>query len=417
MQTDQTAAKIVAFVAPYLTELSRLMGEYGRDRLPFHGDITELTWTFIGKDGAATFYLPMPAERNFASGHYAHDFSGNTLNEILQTLHLHRFKIDGPHLGEPWNSFQAIPPDTLPIEGLPKSFFHDDVRSLAKSGKLRSLNGITLGRPVQIENDIRTRTIATRQKIWSPVFGFPEIGRRRLFLWSHADIWWAANELDLDPESARRIAEADALAMEILLGDGSAWTPEQAQRDADQSAADKLFQYCDEYAQLLDQYGHKEEMLHQWLSDYRHQIFLSPAASQVWSKMSFGNFVSDFVIRRPDGTYSLIEVEPATKRIFRKDNGEPTAEFNHACQQIRDWQMYIREHVHHVREIQNLEGIYDPDGLLIMGRSRDIDEPLTRGRWRDMKARRDPTVMTHDEIIDHVRSVGKNLENIFGRLK
>ncbi|MCI0625868.1 MAG: DUF4263 domain-containing protein [Acidobacteria bacterium] len=188
-----------------------------------------------------------------------------------------------------------------------------------------------------------------RIKIWAPVFPIPGVGLRRLYLWTHADFWWFSEKLDLTLERAEHASQSDILALQTLTASVPALTPEVVQRDTTVHAADILDEYCDEFVGLLNKEGNNEETIHQWLNDVRHRIFLDPHAQRVWSKLQFGGKVSDFVVRRADGTYKLIEIERADTRIFRSSDSEPSQPFNHACQQIRDWKRYIRDNVHTVR--------------------------------------------------------------------
>jgi hypothetical protein len=132
----------------------------------------------------------------------------------------------------------------------------------------------------------------------------------------------------------------------------------------------------------------------------------------VKSKLDFGNRGSDFVVRRSDGTYVVIEIERANERIFQRKNSEPSAAFNHACQQVYDWQRYIRDNVHTVRNELGLDGIYEPSGMVIMGRSSAIDSDIARVRWRDLKGDHEPQVFTYDEIIERTRALADSLRHL-----
>lgn len=174
-----------------------------------------------------------------------------------------------------------------------------------------------------------------------------------------------------------------------------------------------LDQLCNEFDALLSASGHNENEIHQWLKDERHYVFLHPDTDALWSKLPFGDKESDFVIRHADRTYRLIEIEPATTAMFRR-NSEPTAYFNHACQQVRDWQRYIRDNVRTVREELGLEGIDLPRGVVIIGRDEQIIGKEIERKWYDMKSRADPEVYTYDELIRRVRGLGRLLRKSNG---
>ncbi len=268
---------------------------------------------------------------------------------------------------------------------------------------------MTITPVIHIENGIRSHIVPARIKIWSPTFEFEGIGIRRLFLWTHADFWWFPEKLNLDPNLASEIASQDIIAFETISLAEKTHSPEIAQKNTPETAADFLSRYCNEFRSILNNPKTTENAIHQWLFDERHYIFLDPHAQKVWSKLPFGSSVSDFVVQRSDATYRLIEIENSADRIFQKSNSEPTARFNHACQQVRDWQRYIRDNVHTVRHELGLTDIYEPSGAVIMGRTSDIDSHDASIRWYDIKNKFDLDVYTYDEIVDAVGSLANTL--------
>jgi hypothetical protein len=290
-------------------------------------------------------------------------------------------------------------------------WIHDDVRRAAAAGSLTSLPGMTVSPLVSIEQGIRVSISPARVRVWSPVFGFPLLGARRLFLWPYADFWWSPDQLDLSLQAANEAAEKDLIAFQTILAETDRLTPELAQRDTGTSAADIQERQCAEFLELVEQFGSDEERLHRWLYQRPHWVFLDAVAREVRSKVSFGAKVSDFVVQRTDNTFLLIELEPAATQIFRSDNNEPTAPFNHACQQVRDWQRYIRDNVHTVRSELGLTDIYEPGGAVVIGRSSMIADSEARLRWRDLKAR-DLNVVTYDELIERVRALAVSLRHV-----
>jgi hypothetical protein len=245
----------------------------------------------------------------------------------------------------------------------------------------------------------------------------PGLGRRRLYHWTHADIWWYPDRLNLDPAQAPHVAQIDLLAIDAVVGAVVVFSPKEAERSISQHASEVFERSCNEFELLLDTAGHDEEKIHQWLNMPEHHLFLElPPPSKVWSKIPFGKTVSDFVIRCTDGRYKVIEIERATLRIFQEKGQEPTAHFNHACNQIRDWQQHVREHVHEVREVRGLTDIYEPRGVVMMGRTRDIDSDESRRRWRHLKNDFNPEVYTYDEICDRVRQLASTLRNLATKL-
>jgi hypothetical protein len=73
----------------------------------------------------------------------------------------------------------------------------------------------------------------------------------------------------------------------------------------------------DEYENLLEQKPEDEPSLHAFFE--RYPQMLDPMAVQVWSKPDFHGYKEpDFLIRRSDNSYLIIEIENAEKSIKRR---------------------------------------------------------------------------------------------------
>ncbi len=93
----------------------------------------------------------------------------------------------------------------------------------------------------------------------------------------------------------------------------------------------------------------------------------------LYSKIELGSeYVTDFVYFDlgsfgPD--WMLIEIEPPSAKLLTK-TGDPTAEFNHAIQQIRNWQDWLVENLDYARKL--MPGIHYPYGYLFIGRRSEL---------------------------------------------
>ena len=377
--------------------------------MAWHSEPTDLIAVFMCSDGVATFYLRPPPDVGIQPGLQLFDYRSQTLNRVCQSLHLNRFQVVVPPLGAPWNAPFPMVADEEKIPELSLPWFDDAVRQAAAQREITSLPGMSITPVMHVEDGILVSLTPGRMKLWSPLIELPKVGLKRLFLWSHADIWWQPESLTLDTEAAHDCAIQDAVAIETLLGFNPRLDPSVAQRDAAVTASDLLDQYCAELLTLLDDVNTTEETLHQWLASDRHRVFLDPHATRVWSKLSFGATVSDFVVRRSDGSYVLIEIERASVRILQAGNQEPTASFNHACQQVRDWRRYVRDNTQTVRHELGLIDIYEPMGRVIIGRDEHIVTPQGKLRWRDLQQSGDLSLATYDDLVGQVRALATSL--------
>jgi hypothetical protein len=134
---------------------------------------------------------------------------------------------------------------------------------------------------------------------------------------------------------------------------------------------------------------------------------LCPDHIEVWSKFAFGRRESDFVFRRPENRYLLVEIERPDRKLFT-EGGQQSAELTHAIQQTHDWLRYLGDHVHAMRE--GLPGI-EPrvPCLVVMGRSRDLTPDNKRELAQIMLASPGVEIQTYDDLIASARQRAENL--------
>jgi len=407
-----TLRRLAHFTNAYNVALSALLADK-REILPFHSEPTHHAVIFQASDGYLTTYHPSPVSEN-PQGVLGQEFSEYDLNAICQGFSGHQIHVHVPHLNE---AYIPEPPKDLPNESLPdegRSFFNpqflSDVNDLYRTGHPEiPLPAVEVTPVFRLEQGIVREISPSRCRLWAPVIDVPTVGLLRLYSWTHADFWFRPEHLRLDPSTAESVARNDLLSLLVIVSASGGLPVSVASHDAPTTAAERLELLCQEFLHLLDASGGNEHEIHRWLNQASHHLFLDPDPARVWSKLPFGDKESDFVVRRTDGTYRLIEIERANLRIFTRSRAEPTAEFNHACQQVRDWQRYVGENLHTVRSEKKLRGIYEPSGVVIMGRSKDIDTDVAERRWRHIKNRFEHEVFTYDDLCERVRSLAASL--------
>jgi hypothetical protein len=404
--------QVALFTRQYHSLLEKHFEEYGRENFPFYGAATTNVQIWRASDGFVTFYLEKPSDAEWPRGYMLYDYSGYTLDTLCAASSIRFLRVSDGDIGKHIFSSIEAPANAQCTPDVGGCLFSEQIREAALAGCLEgiALTGMTISPTVDFKNGVRTAIVPSRAKIWSPTLEIPGKGRVRMYQWTHADFWWLPEQLPLNTSSATELAGNDLIALRTVLQMQGPLTSESAQQDMSAQASLGLERACEEFMSLLNQHGANEEKVHQWLNRPEHHIFLDLAADKAFSKVPFGAKVSDFVVRKSDRTYLLIEIEPAVMRIFQKMNQEPTKEFNHACQQVRDWQRYIRDNVHTVRSEQGFDEIYEPRGMVVMGRTRDIDGDDATIRWRDMKNRHELDLYTYDEIVERVRSLAASLQ-------
>ena len=170
------------------------------------------------------------------------------------------------------------------------------------------------------------------------------------------------------------------------------------------------------YAALLDELevllAGPEEPVHQFLK--QHPELLCPTSDRHWSKLAFGDRVSDFVFREPYNDYLLVEIEAPIRELFRKD-GQQREELTHAINRIADWIQYIGNNKLKVEEELGLVGIStNPRSLVVIGRSESLSD-ANRLKLVTLQAQQSKLrILTYDDLIASARA---NLERLFGPLK
>jgi hypothetical protein len=160
------------------------------------------------------------------------------------------------------------------------------------------------------------------------------------------------------------------------------------------------------YTKLFDNFdallNGNEEPCHQFLK--ANPDILCPTRDAVWSKLRFGDHVSDFVFREPYNDYVLVEIEAPYRELFRQD-GHPRQELTHAIGQIDDWLSYIHDNKAKVESVLGLNGIsVTPRTLIVIGRSASLTEENRRKLTVMLGQRPQLSIMTYDDLISRSRA-------------
>jgi hypothetical protein len=223
---------------------------------------------------------------------------------------------------------------------------------------------------------------------WQAIDIYPPIGIEH---WKseYAPLW---AEIDL----LAVIAQRNILASALHGLDGRA----EARR--------RVAHVLDEFANLLEG---PEEPVHQFLK--RHRELLCPTSEEFWSKLPFGDWVSDFVFREPHNDYLLVEIEAPVRELFRKD-GQQREELTHAINQIADWIQYIGNNKNKVENELGLVGIStNPRSLVVIGRSASLTDDNRRKLVTIQTQYPKLRILTYDDLLASARA---NFEKILGPL-
>jgi Shedu protein SduA, C-terminal len=223
--------------------------------------------------------------------------------------------------------------------------------------------------------------------------------------WRAIEVYPLLDESHWLPEAASQWAETDLLFALF----------QRNTRDQELAALDGRAEKRRQVAALLSEFetllAGAEEPVHQFLK--QNPILLYPTYDRLWSKVPFGEHVSDFVVRESPGDYVLVEIEAPYRELFRQD-GHPRYELTHAIDQINDWLAYLADHRTDIESKYEMRGISaSPRALVVIGRASGLTDD-NRRKIATMQERQPRLrIMTYDDVIANARAV---FEKILGPL-
>jgi hypothetical protein len=150
----------------------------------------------------------------------------------------------------------------------------------------------------------------------------------------------------------------------------------------------------DEFAALIAQQAPE--------ADYQaflqaHPVLLDPLAAEVLPTAPLGlEFKTDFVLRRHDDRYVVVEIEKPHDSLLTSKH-DLTAAFTHAVGQVLDFQQWVADNAAYAQK--SFPGIASPSGLLVMGRRDGLSERARSklNRWQTNS--RHIELVTYDELL------------------
>lgn len=169
----------------------------------------------------------------------------------------------------------------------------------------------------------------------------------------------------------------------------------------------------DSFEALISQVDvHEKRDVHSFIKENDFLLYASLDAVISEAPIGLGTqYRTDFILRKPDGTYVLVELENPRARIVTKA-GEFTYSVNHALCQVEDWQEWIELNLPTVERVY--PGIKAPEAWIIIGRDTDLSVSA-KGRLarRNINMRGRIQIRTYDDLLRearaHVRSVAAAL--------
>lgn len=202
-------------------------------------------------------------------------------------------------------------------------------------------------------------------------------------------------------------------AAEMLLQHWRAYKPEVRSRTAQAPEANPLIsalgRTVEEFRGLIDNPEvHEKRDIHPFVEENSFLLFPNPDATLSEVPIGMGTeYRIDFMVRRPNATYLLVELESPRRRIVTAD-GDFTAEMNHALCQVEDWQEWIENNLTTVQRYY--PEITSPEGLIVIGREDGSEAQSRRLRRRNVNMRGRIEILTYDDLLRGAESYVRSLE-------
>ncbi len=126
------------------------------------------------------------------------------------------------------------------------------------------------------------------------------------------------------------------------------------------------------------------------------------------NKHELGNdFITDFVVRRINNEYVLVEIENSTDKLFRQD-GSFTSDLMKAVAQVRDFQAWISDNIAYAQT--KLPGFRHPSGMVIIGRRSGLSVEMVKRLDEENFSRRGHIkIITYDDLLEQAKAVYRNI--------
>ena len=160
----------------------------------------------------------------------------------------------------------------------------------------------------------------------------------------------------------------------------------------------------DEFTTLLAS-GQPEATYQDWLTS--HPVFIDPLVAEVIPLAPLGlEYKTDYVLRRHDGRYVVVEIEKPHDKMFTKSN-DFTAGFTHAVGQVLDFQHWVAQNNAYAQT--RFPGIRTPAGIVVTGMRHSLTDRQAEKleRWQFNSSLIE--VLTFDDLAVRARHLLRSL--------
>lgn len=161
------------------------------------------------------------------------------------------------------------------------------------------------------------------------------------------------------------------------------------------------------FKSLIKNHANEERLFQEYFE--RYPQLLDPMAHEVWPEPNLhGSRFPDFVIRRRDNTYLVVEIECPSKRLITS-GCQLSAETTHAVTQAFDYANFLNERHGEVKNY--FPNFSSPDCLVVIGLEGGLTEEQKSVLSLENKYRNGVKIVGFDWVIERAESIANNVIN------
>lgn len=163
----------------------------------------------------------------------------------------------------------------------------------------------------------------------------------------------------------------------------------------------------DEYSRLIAENPDDEPAFQAFFC--RYPQLLDPMAVQVWSQPDFhGALEPDFVVRRADDSYLVVEIECPGKLLMTK-GAQLSGEATHAENQAIEYESFLSERVQEART--HFPKYRRADCLVVIGTEAGLDHKQSEALERAKQRRQNVRIVGFDRLEARARALIENVSH------
>ncbi|HET7550621.1 MAG TPA: Shedu anti-phage system protein SduA domain-containing protein [Gemmatimonadaceae bacterium] len=161
----------------------------------------------------------------------------------------------------------------------------------------------------------------------------------------------------------------------------------------------------DIYERLITTAGDDEPAFQSFLEKHPH--LLDPMALEVWPRPDLaGAREPDFIIRRRDDTYVIVEIEVPNKPLMTAGN-QPSAHATHAIAQATDYRSFLMERF--PTAAAHFPHFSEPECLVVIGLERTLTDEQRAALARDNRDRHRLRTVGFDWLAQRAETIAQNV--------